>query len=146
LYGTTLRYACGPTKILRGDVVDEKTRRYVPPFDEFQLETIALGPNDVYDVAVSKGPCVYLVREGGGTVNGTTGTEAMEAKRGGVFFSSAGEAVRFAASAEGMRAHRAMINDWVFSDVPRPPKWKENDVEGWRAYEHGRREDDDEYA
>jgi len=72
LYGTTLRYACGPTKILCGDVVDEKTRRYVPPFDEFQLETINLGPNDVYDVAVSKGPCVYLVREGGGRTTTNT--------------------------------------------------------------------------
>ena len=61
-----LTYAAGPPTVLEGEPVDANTRRYQPPFDEFQLETITVGSGETYDVAPSPGPSVFLVVGGGG--------------------------------------------------------------------------------
>ena len=104
-----LTYAAGPPTVLEGEPVDANTRRYQPPFDEFQLEITRVGSGETYDVAPSPGPCVFLVVGGGGEAAGET------LARGSVVFASAGEAVKVAAGEGGCVMYRAMINSRVFA-------------------------------
>ena len=104
-----LTYAAGPPTVLEGEPVDANTRRYQPPFDEFQLETITVGSGETYDVAPSPGPSVFLVVGGGGDAAGET------LARGSVVFASASEAVKVAAGEGGCVMYRAMINARVFA-------------------------------
>ena len=104
-----LTYAAGPPTVLEGEPVDANTRRYQPPFDEFQLEMITVGSGETYEVAPSPGPSVFLVVGGGGDAAGET------LARGSVVFASASEAVKVAAGEVGCVMYRAMINSRVFA-------------------------------
>lgn len=104
-----LTYAAGPPTVLEGEPVDANTRRYQPPFDEFQLEMITVGSRETYEVAPSPGPSVFLVVGGGGDAAGET------LARGSVVFASASEAVKVAAGEVGCVMYRAMINSRVFA-------------------------------
>ena len=118
-----LTYKAGEPVVLDGDEVpaeddDEdgsasangasSVRRYVPPFDEFQLETYELAPGSKRAATTSPGPCVFLVTSGKGEMGG----ENVE--RGSVVFAKAGESVSIQAGEEAIVAYRAMINSRVF--------------------------------
>jgi mannose-6-phosphate isomerase len=117
-----LTYKAGEPVVLDGDEVpadDEKdapssngassVRRYVPPFDEFQLETYELAPGSRRAAATSPGPCVFLVTSGKGELGGE------KVARGSVVFAKAGEVVSIQAGEEAIVAYRAMINSRVFA-------------------------------
>ena len=114
-----LTYETGEPKILNGvDLVlsDSETskksnsivKQYVPPFDEFMLETYAVPSGETCAVAVSQGPCIFLVQKGAGTLGGE------KIARGSVVFAKASEEVDIVAETEQVVAYRAMINTRVF--------------------------------
>jgi len=103
-----LTYAAGMPEILEGEALDATTRRYQPPFDEFQLEVLTVRTGEMYSAAASPGPSVFLVHGGGGQVGGEN------AARGAVVYAAAGETVEVCAGVEGCTLYRAMINSRVF--------------------------------
>ena len=91
-----LTYRAGVPVVLDGERVDESTTRYVPPFDEFMLETVTVAPGATYELTKSQGPCVYLVHRGSCVVGGEN------ARRGSVLFAAAGDETVVAAGEEGL--------------------------------------------
>ena len=104
-----LTYRAGAPVVLDGERVDESTTRYVPPFDEFMLETVTVTPGATYELTKSQGPCVYLVHRGSCVVGGEN------ARRGSVLFAAAGDETVVAAGEEGATLYRAMINSRVYA-------------------------------
>ena len=104
-----LTYRAGVPVVLDGERVDESTTRYVPPFDEFMLETVTVAPGATYELTKSQGPCVYLVHRGSCVVGGEN------ARRGSVLFAAAGDETVVAAGEEGATLYRAMINSRVYA-------------------------------
>lgn len=104
-----LTYRAGAPVVLDGERVDESTTRYVPPFDEFMLETVTVAPGATYELTKSQGPCVYLVHRGSCVVGGEN------ARRGSVLFAAAGDETVVAAGEEGATLYRAMINSRVYA-------------------------------
>ena len=110
-----LTYKAGEPTVLDGEPIGDASdgekasvRRYVPPFDEFQLETYDVKAGSSCAAETSPGPCVFLVRSGAGEMGGE------KVARGSVIFAKAGEAVSIRAE-EGIVAYRAMINSRVFA-------------------------------
>lgn len=98
----SLTYALGAPEILTGDFIDACTKRYVPPFDEFLLDVIAVEPGCAYGVAPREGPSIWIVHRGAADFTafreGDDGENADAAKRrvvhiepGAVLFVEAGE-------------------------------------------------------
>ena len=104
-----LTYRAGVPVVLDGERVDTSTTRYVPPFDEFMLETVTVAPGATYELTKSQGPCVYLVHRGSCVVGGEN------ARRGSVLFAAAGDETVVAAGEEGATLYRAMINSRVYA-------------------------------
>ena len=104
-----LTYAAGQPTVLEGEALDAVTRRYQPPFDEFQLEVLEVKPGEKYAVEASPGPCVFLVQAGGGAMG------EVAVSRGAVVYAPAGEAVEVSAGEKGCKMYRAMINSRVFA-------------------------------
>lgn len=104
-----LTYRAGAPVVLDGERVDTSTTRYVPPFDEFMLETVTVAPGATYELTKSQGPCVYLVHRGSCVVGGEN------ARRGSVLFAAAGDETVVAAGEEGATLYRAMINSRVYA-------------------------------
>lgn len=107
-----LTYNAGEPTVLDGQEIGDapnSVRRYVPPFDEFQLETYDVKAGSECAAATSPGPCVFLVRSGAGEMGGE------KVARGSVIFAKANEAVSIRAEKEGIVAYRAMINSRVFA-------------------------------
>ena len=98
-----LTYRAGVPVVLDGERVDESTTRYVPPFDEFMLETVTVAPGATYELTKSQGPCVYLVHRGSCVVGGEN------ARRGSVLFAAAGDETVVAAGEEGATLYRCLL-------------------------------------
>lgn len=60
----TLSYKQGMPDILDGDYVDECTKVYRPPFDEFEVHRCALAPFQTHEIQGHIGPSVLLVYKG----------------------------------------------------------------------------------
>ena len=113
-----LTYNAGEPTVLDGEAIKSSdgatktnatVRRYVPPFDEFQLETYEVEAGSTCLASVSPGPCVFLVFGGKGEMGGE------KVARGSVVFAKADEAVSITAGEEAIVAYRAMINSRVFA-------------------------------
>ena len=104
-----LTYRAGSPVVLDGERVDDCVVRYVPPFDEFMLETVTVAAGVTYELTPSQGPCVYLVHRGACTVGGEV------AGRGSVLFAAAGDTTVVAAGEEGATLYRATINSRVYA-------------------------------
>ena len=83
-------------------------RKYVPPFEEFQLETLSVTAGSQYTLSPSQGPSLLLVHKGAATASG----DAIA--RGHVLFVPAGEAVSLDVT-EPLSAFRASVNDSFFA-------------------------------
>lgn len=88
-----LTYKLGAPDVLEGEVIDQCTRRYVPPFEEFLLDVVACEPGVAYGVAPKPGPSVWIVHRGRAVVSSATNTDQppIDAAPGAVLFVDAGE-------------------------------------------------------
>ena len=97
----SLTYTLGAPEILTGDFIDACTKRYVPPFDEFLLDVIAVEPGCAYGVAPREGPSIWIVhrgaadftafREGDGENADAAERRVVRIEPGAVLFVEAGE-------------------------------------------------------
>jgi mannose-6-phosphate isomerase len=87
-----LTYALGAPAILTGEVVDARTRRYVPPFDEFRLDVLTVAPGAAHDVRANPGPSLWIVYRGSGALTSATRAAPIVAAPGAAFFVAADEA------------------------------------------------------
>jgi len=105
-----LTYKLGKPEILTGDVIDKNTKRYSPPFDEFELEVISCSKNETAELTVSQGPSILLVKNGKGVLNDDVAIE-----KGSVVFVNANEKIALKASSDDdVSIYRAQVNTRVF--------------------------------
>lgn len=105
-----LTYKLGKPEILTGDVIDKNTKRYSPPFDEFELEVISCSKNETAELTVSQGPSILLVKNGKGALNDDVAIE-----KGSVVFVNANEKIALKASSDDdVSIYRAQVNTRVF--------------------------------
>ena len=105
-----LTYKLGKPEVLTGDVIDKNTKRYSPPFDEFELEVISCSKNETAELTVSQGPSILLVKNGKGTLN-----DDVRIEKGSVVFANANEKMTLTNSDDGeVSIYRAQVNTRVF--------------------------------
>ena len=105
-----LTYKLGKPEILTGDVIDKNTKRYSPPFDEFELEVISCSKNETSEFTVSQGPSILLVKNGKGALN-----DDVTIEKGSVVFVNANEKIALKASSDDdVSIYRAQVNTRVF--------------------------------
>ncbi|KAF5194709.1 Mannose-6-phosphate isomerase [Thalictrum thalictroides] len=103
-----LTYKQGFPKILQGITLDPYTKRYSPPFDEFEVDCCVLpqGASTLFP-AVS-GPSIVLVTCGEGTMQIDNSTKE-EVREGGVFFVPAYTEISITCISD-LRLYRAGVN------------------------------------
>jgi len=104
-----LTYKLGKPEVLTGDVIDKNTKRYSPPFDEFELEVISCSKNETAELTVSQGPSILLVKNGKGTLNDDVAIE-----KGSVVFANANEKMTLISDDGEVSIYRAQVNTRVF--------------------------------
>lgn len=96
--------------ILKGTVVNPYTKRYLPPFDEFEVDRCILPQNSTTVFASIPGPSIFLVVEGEGTM--TTSSNKVVAE-GDVLFASANTSITVA-TMSGLHLYRAGVSSRLF--------------------------------
>eukprot|EP00243_Klebsormidium_subtile_P003674 TRINITY_DN17268_c0_g1_i1.p1 TRINITY_DN17268_c0_g1~~TRINITY_DN17268_c0_g1_i1.p1 ORF type:complete len:432 (+),score=86.25 TRINITY_DN17268_c0_g1_i1:208-1503(+) len=129
-----LTYNQGKPEILKGQPIDSHTRRYIPPFEEFEIDSIEVPKGTSYKLPFIPGPSIVLVQSGVGLATQGQGNaqRAFGVKKGDVFFLPAETPLELSASIEAapsnghadapLKVFRAGVNDKVFS----PPCIEEN--------------------
>ena len=79
--------------MLEGEVIDQCTRRYAPPFEEFLLDVVACDPGVAYGVAPRTGPSIWIIHRGRAVVSSATNKDRppIDVAPGAVLFVDAGE-------------------------------------------------------
>lgn len=90
----------GLPEVLTGTPVNAFTKRYTPPFDEFEVDHIVVPVGKSIEVE-SIGPSILLVFDGIGVISqGDTQNVTIGVKKGDIFFVGAGETIEVAATME----------------------------------------------
>ncbi|XP_009798758.1 mannose-6-phosphate isomerase 2-like [Nicotiana sylvestris] len=105
-----LTYRQGFPEILKGTVVNPYTMRYLPPFDEFEVDRCILPPQSTTVFPSIPGPSIFLVVGGEGTM--TTSSDAVVAE-GDVLFASANTKITVA-TLSGLHLYRAGVSSRLF--------------------------------
>lgn len=106
-----LTYKQGFPEILQGVAVNEYTKRYIPPFEEFEVDRCILGPeNSVVFPAVAS-PSIFVVMVGQGSMRTTWSND--EVTEGDVLFAPASIEIRVTAVSE-LHVYRAGVNSRFF--------------------------------
>ncbi|DBB10958.1 TPA: hypothetical protein ACH3X3_007410 [Trebouxia sp. C0006] len=88
----SLTYNQGPPVMLQGDLVQEYTTVYSPPFDEFEVYKVSLPESADTIIPANQGPTVVLVMRGRGNVTATSALKAFaleeqtRVSKGDIFF------------------------------------------------------------
>eukprot|EP00898_Chlorokybus_atmophyticus_P001803 jgi/Chlat1/2623/Chrsp178S02473 len=105
-----LTYEQGMPDILRGEKVDERTVRYSPASDEFELDVISVGEGVTHQLLPCAGPSLLLLYKGSGSatckLQDSSDVQTGTVKRGDVLFVPAYSTLTVTA-AEGLQAFRA---------------------------------------
>ncbi|OIT38308.1 PREDICTED: mannose-6-phosphate isomerase 1-like [Nicotiana attenuata] len=105
-----LTYRQGSPEILNGTAVNPYTMRFVPPFDEFEVDRCILPKQSTAEFPAIPGPSMFLVIEGEGTM--TTSSDEIVCE-GDVFFAPANISITVATSS-GLHLYRAGVNSSFF--------------------------------
>eukprot|EP01023_Acetabularia_acetabulum_P046219 TRINITY_DN4738_c0_g1_i1.p1 TRINITY_DN4738_c0_g1~~TRINITY_DN4738_c0_g1_i1.p1 ORF type:complete len:445 (-),score=89.31 TRINITY_DN4738_c0_g1_i1:790-2124(-) len=104
----SLTYVQKYPDILQGEVLDQYTKAYRPPFEEFEVHQIVLPQGKEHDFVAQQGPAIMLVHIGkvnltseGGPMDGAPNlVNKTEGSRGDVVFIPAGTKVQMIAEQE----------------------------------------------
>ncbi|CAN4079964.1 unnamed protein product [Withania somnifera] len=107
-----LTYRQGNPEILHGTTINPYTMRYLPPFDEFEVDRCILPPHSIVAFLSAPGPSIFVVMGGEGTM--TTTAEAIVAE-GDVLFAPANTNITIATSS-GLHLYRAGVNSRFFEE------------------------------
>ncbi|KAJ8567467.1 hypothetical protein K7X08_019675 [Anisodus acutangulus] len=107
-----LTYRQGNPEILHGTTVNPYTVRYLPPFDEFEVDRCILPPHSTVAFPSAPGSSMFVVMGGEGTM--TTSAEEIVAE-GDVLFAPANTNITIATSS-GLHLYRAGVNSRFFEE------------------------------
>lgn len=102
--------------ILQGVPLNEYTRKYAPPFDEFEVDRCILPLAASVSFPSVPGPSLFLVMSGKGTIV-TSYSEESSFQEGEVLFVPAYMEVSITATATELHMYRAGVNNRVFGDL-----------------------------
>ncbi|KZV36870.1 mannose-6-phosphate isomerase 1-like [Dorcoceras hygrometricum] len=106
-----LTYKQGSPEILSGVVSNPFTRKYIPPFDEFEVDQCILPQEKSTVFSAVPGPSIFVAMAGAGTFCTSSTEECIT--EGDVFFVPANTEIT-AASTSGMNLYRAGVNSQFF--------------------------------
>lgn len=117
----SLTYNQGPPAMLHGDLVQEYTTVYSPPFDEFEVYKVSLPESADTIIPANQGPTIVLVMRGRGNVTATSALKASaleeqtRVSKGDIFFVPSRTALDVAAgSAQDLEIWIAACNSKIF--------------------------------
>lgn len=97
-----LTYKQGFPEILHGVCINPYTKRYIPPFDEFEVDSCTLPSGDSVMFPAIPGPSIFFIMSGNGSMK--TGSVNKNITEGDVFFVPAETAIDITATPEGERS------------------------------------------
>ncbi|MCO5581763.1 hypothetical protein L7F22_035651 [Adiantum nelumboides] len=117
-----LSYNQGAPKILSGVPVYPFTKRYAPPFEEFEVDASVVPDGHCLSLPAIPGPSVLLILGGEGIMKQSLGSSKYVTglKRGDTYFIPAGIRLDIASGSEGnlkvgpLRLYRAGVNSTLF--------------------------------
>ena len=101
----------GFPEILQGVPVNPYTRRYLPPFDEFEVDCCSLPKGASAMFPEVEGPSIFVVTEGEGTACVRASEEQV--REGDVILAPAGTEIIFGTSSQ-LKLYRAGVNSRLF--------------------------------
>ncbi|XP_042477203.1 mannose-6-phosphate isomerase 1-like [Macadamia integrifolia] len=113
-----LTYKQGFPGILQGVRLNPYTKRYLPPFDEFEVDHCILPQGTSAILPVAQGPSLFLVTAGEGTMRTGTGLSVEKIEKiseGSVHFMPANTEISVTAIG-GMQLYRAGVNSKFLSE------------------------------
>lgn len=99
-------------EILQGTAVNPHVIRYIPPFDEFEVDRCILPEKSTAEFPAIPGPSIFMVMEGEGTVT-TSSNEII--REGDVFFAPANTSITVSTSS-GLHLYRTGVNSRFFEE------------------------------
>lgn len=105
----------GYPEILKGFSLTPYITRYLPPFDEFEVDHCDLPTGKSTIFPAIPGPSVYLIIEGQGKLQ--TGSSQLLVNRGDVLFVPAHNEIHVAGESDGMKLYRAGVSSRFFQTL-----------------------------
>ena len=96
---------------MQGVPLNPYTRRYLPPFDEFEVDRCILPGGASAVFPASPGPSIFVVTEGEGTMHSPSFEDLV--REGDVLFASANTAINVTTASE-LHIYRAGVNSRFF--------------------------------
>ncbi|PSR87821.1 Mannose-6-phosphate isomerase [Actinidia chinensis var. chinensis] len=106
-----LTYEQGFPEIMRGVPLNPYTKRYIPPFDEFEIDRCILPQGASADFAAIPGPSVFVVMEGEGKMNAASFEDVV--REGDVLFAPANTDISVTTASE-LHLYRGGVNNRFF--------------------------------
>ncbi|KAL7221553.1 hypothetical protein ACSBR1_023498 [Camellia fascicularis] len=107
-----LTYHQGFPEILQGVPLNPYTKRYLPPFEEFEVDRCILPKGASAAFPAAPGPSVFMVMEGEGTMHSSTSFEDL-VREGDVLFAPANTNVNVTTTSH-LHLYRAGVNSRFF--------------------------------
>ncbi|KAL6994013.1 Mannose-6-phosphate isomerase 2 [Sarracenia purpurea var. burkii] len=107
-----LTYKQGFPKIVQGVPVNPYTRKYIPPFDEFEVDRCILPRGASVAFPASPGPSIFVVMEGEGTMVAESFEDLV--REGDVLFAPANTDISLSSASELLHLYRAGVNSRFF--------------------------------
>ncbi|MCO5562819.1 hypothetical protein L7F22_016454 [Adiantum nelumboides] len=116
-----LTYKQGMPEILSGIDINAYTKRYAPPFDEFEMDSCTLPAGQMAEFSSINGPSILLVLEGCGILSELNGKcpSTFRLQRGDILFISADthfDVVAMPTSNTDLKFYRAGVNSRFLLD------------------------------
>ncbi|KAK4284234.1 hypothetical protein QN277_001093 [Acacia crassicarpa] len=108
-----LTYKQGPPEILRGTVVNAYVTKYLPPFDEFEIDRCVLPMGEKVTFPAVPGPSIFLVMDGEAIIEVGGSMEVHIVAEGDVIFAAANTEVKIR-QASDLILYRAGVNTKFF--------------------------------
>lgn len=103
----------GFPEILKGDALNSYTTRYLPPFEEFEIDRCTLPRAAKAVFPTVPGPSIFVVMAGEGTMTTPSSNEIVA--EGDVLFSPANTNITVATTS-GLSLFRAGVNSRFFAE------------------------------
>ncbi|XP_039143760.1 mannose-6-phosphate isomerase 2-like isoform X3 [Dioscorea cayenensis subsp. rotundata] len=123
-----LAYKQGYPEILLGTPLNNNVSRYIPPFDEFEVDHISLSPGESVSCPAVLGPSIFVVVTGEGSIQMCCATDEDKITVGDVYFVPAKNEIKLTSGGTGeTQVYRAGVNSRLFNFVP--AKSEETDLQ-----------------
>ncbi|CAL0308267.1 unnamed protein product [Lupinus luteus] len=109
-----LTYNQGSPEILRGTPLNPYVNRYIPPFEEFEMDRCVLPEGETVVFPAIPGPSIFLVTVGEGTMNTTGSPKGQVVTEGDVLFAAANTEISVTSSASKLHLYRTGTNSTFF--------------------------------